>query len=129
MRRTEPGITAFENSVRLSGGASAYLAGLGWAFARAGRKNEAQAILDQLLRKLAEQKYVMATHIAIIYAELQQLEETISWIERAYQERSPWMVYLNTDPRYDGLRSDPRFCDLLRRMNFPSNIAITGVAS
>lgn len=129
MNSIESGISAFENSVHLSGGASAYLGGLGWAFARIGQKDEAQAILDQLLTRLAEQKYVMAPQIAIIYAELQEKEEAIRWLEKGYQERAPWMVYIDTYSQYDGLRSDPRFCDLLRRMRFPRNIAITRVAS
>ena len=61
----------------------------------------------------------MATQIAIIYAELQDKDEALRWLENGYEERSAWMVYLKTDTRYDPLRSDPRFCDLMRRMNFP----------
>jgi len=40
------------------------------------------------------------------------------WLEEAYEERSAWMVYLNTDPRYDGLPSQPRFQELQRRVGF-----------
>ena len=122
-------ISAFQKGVELSSCAGAYVGGLGWAFAKVGRRNEALAILDELFRKIADGKYVMATQVAIIYAELQQKDEAISWLEKGYQERSPWMVYLNTDPRYDVLRSDPRFCDLLRRMKFPRDIATTRRAS
>jgi len=43
----------------------------------------------------------------------------MEWLEIAYQERNPWMVYLQVESRLDPLRSDPRFQDLLRRMNFP----------
>ena len=127
--KADDAISAFQRGVELSSSAGAYLAGLGWAFAKVGQKNEAVAILDQLFKKIADGEYVMAPQIAIIYAELQEKEEAIRWLEKGYQERAPWMVYLNTDPRYDGLRSDPRFCDLLRRMKFPRNIAITRVAS
>ena len=116
----ESGIAALRKGVELSSGAGAYLTVLAWALAKADRRNEAQEILDELLGRLAEKKYVMATQIAIIYTELQEKDEALRWLENAYLERSAWMVYLKTDPRFDPLRSDPRFDDLLRRMNFPA---------
>lgn len=58
----------------------------------------------------------MAAQLAIVYAELQEKEEALRWLEEGYEERSAWIVYLNTDPRYDSLRSELRFRDLLRRM-------------
>jgi TolB-like protein/Tfp pilus assembly protein PilF len=115
----ESGITAFQKGVELSSGASAYVSGLGWAFAKAGRRNEAQTILDRLLRESGAGRYVMAVQFAIIYAELQDKDEALHWLEKGHEERSAWMVNLKTDARYDPLRSDPRFCELMRRMNFP----------
>ena len=55
--------------------------------------------------------------MAVIYAALDEKEEALAWLERAYDERDSWMDYLGLDSRLDGLRSDPRFADLLRRMN------------
>jgi adenylate cyclase len=55
--------------------------------------------------------------VAVIYAALDEKEEALAWLERAYDERDSWMDYLGLDPRLGGLRSDPRFADLLRRMN------------
>ena len=46
-------------------------------------------------------------------------EQALAWLEKAYQERSGGLRYLKMDPRYDPLRSDPRFQDLLRRLHFP----------
>lgn len=117
---TEAGISAFQKGVEVSSGASAYETGLGWAFAKAGRRNEAQAILEKVLRERAAGKYFMAAQIAIIYAELQEKDEALNWLEKGYEERSAWMVYLNADSRYDTLRSEPRFQELLRRMKFPT---------
>ena len=116
---TESGIAALQKGVELSSSGSTYMAGLGWGFAKAGRRNEAQTVLEQLLRERESGKYVMASHIAIIYAELGDKDEALRWLEKGYEERSAWMVYLKTDIRYDPLRSEPRFCDLMRRMNFP----------
>jgi len=42
-------------------------------------------------------------------------------LQKAYEDRSHWLVWLNLDPRFDNVRSDPRFADLLRRMHFPGN--------
>ena len=43
----------------------------------------------------------------------------MTWLERAYEERDQWMVYINAYPGWDALRSEPRFQALVRRMNFP----------
>jgi len=115
----ESGITAFQRGVEVSSGASAYVSGLGWAFARAGRRDEAQTILDQLLRESGAGKYVMAVQFALIYSELQDQDQALHWLEKGYEERSAWMVNLKNDARYDGLRADPRFQELVRRMRFP----------
>jgi hypothetical protein len=49
----------------------------------------------------------------------------MSWLERAYEEHDQWMVYINSDPGWDALRSEPRFQALVRRMNFPFSLTIT----
>ncbi|MCI0356614.1 MAG: protein kinase [Acidobacteria bacterium] len=111
-------IAQFQNCVRITGGRPSMLALLGHAHAAANRRSEAQAILQQL-SALSKQRYVPSYPIAAIYAALGQKDEAFAWLERAYDERDSWMDYLGTDPRLDGLRSDPRFRDLLRRMNLP----------
>ena len=57
---------------------------------------------------------------AWLHAGFGEKEEALSWLEKGYEERAAWIVYLNTDPRYDNLRSEPRFQELLRRMKFPT---------
>ena len=57
--------------------------------------------------------------IATIYAGLEELDLAFEWFEKAYEEREPYFVYIGVDPLYESLRSDPRFQDLLRRMNLP----------
>ncbi|MGH9577222.1 MAG: tetratricopeptide repeat protein, partial [Terriglobales bacterium] len=106
----------FQNCVRITGGRPSMLALLGHAHAAANRRREAQAILRQL-SALSKQRYVPPYPIAAIYAALGQKDKAFAWLERAYDERDSWMDYLGLDPRLDPLRSDPRFADLLRRMN------------
>ena len=59
------------------------------------------------------------TKIAMIYMRLGQKELCFEYLEKAYEERSPRLSLINVEPRLDALRDDPRFQDLLRRMNFP----------
>lgn len=88
---------------------------LGHAYAAAGRRDEAQATVRQL-DALSKQQYVPPYPVAVIHAALGQKEEAFAWLERAYEQRDSWMDYLALDPRLDGLHSDPRFADLLRRL-------------
>jgi len=116
--RYEPAITALQKAVQLSQGATTFIASLGEAYAAAGYQDEAQKILEQLT-KLSKQRYVMSYPVARIYTALGKKDEALRWLETAYGEHAALMVFLKTDPRLDDLRDDPRFEDLLRRMNFP----------
>jgi len=59
---------------------------------------------------------VTADGIALIYAGLGEKDQAFAWLEKGYEERSFQMQWLTVEPRWDSLRSDPRFADLLRRM-------------
>jgi TolB-like protein/DNA-binding winged helix-turn-helix (wHTH) protein/Tfp pilus assembly protein PilF len=112
---TEKAIDELKKAVSLSGGSSLYVSSLAHAYAIAGRRSEAEMLLRQLNER-AQNTYVPSFHIAIIYAGLGQKHQALVWLEKGYQERSTWMVWLRVDPRLDVLRSDPRFQDLLRRV-------------
>jgi len=73
----------------------------------------------EMLAAPSTRKYVPPTDIAWLYAAYGINEKAFHWLERAYEERDPRLVHLAVDPVYDILSSDPRFQDLLRRMNFP----------
>ena len=84
----------------------------------AGHLGEAKKILKQL-QEVSKQRYVPSYVVARIYAAMGDKDEALRWLETAYKERAAWMVVLKVDPRFDYMRSDPPFQDLLRRMNFP----------
>jgi hypothetical protein len=92
---------------------------LGHAFAVSGNSSEARKILDQLEAKAA-QSYVSSYCGAVIQVGLGDKERAIQWLEKAYEDRARELVMLNIEPLVDTLRSDARFQNLLRRMNFPS---------
>lgn len=91
---------------------------LGYAYAKAGRRVEAQKVLDQL-NALSEHKYVPATSRAGIYAGLGENDKAFEWLEKAYEDRALGAGFgtIKGDPVFDPLPSDPRFAGLLRRMN------------
>ncbi len=110
-------VTAFETAMELSGNLAG-TAVLGCALAKAGRRAEAEAILDDL-RNPASQRSVSDAGVALILASLGQTEQALDWLEQAFERRCFWLVYLNVDPCYDPLRDHPRFRSLVKRMSFP----------
>jgi serine/threonine-protein kinase len=97
-----------------------YEADLAWAYALAGEDQRAQEMFDQLLR-ISINTYVPPFHLAGICVGLNQKDQAMEWLERAYQERSDQITYIGEDPRFDSLRNDPRFQDLLRRIGLQND--------
>jgi TolB-like protein/Flp pilus assembly protein TadD len=110
------GIAEFEKMSLISPGNTEALSDLGYAYALAGRRAEAQKVLDQL-KELSKRKYVPAGSIAQIYVAFGEKDKAFEGLEKAYNERSLGFAEIKVSPVYDPLRSDPRFHDLLRRMN------------
>lgn len=95
------------------------LAGLGHAYAVAGRRREAQTVLQDLLER-NRHSYVSPFDIALIYVGLGEKDTALVWMTKAVSERSTWLVYSKWEPRLDPLRNDSRFQDLLRRVGLPT---------
>jgi len=112
-------IPEYQRAVELSQRDSDPTAGLAYAFATLGKRAEAKKILRELQQQ-SKVAYVSPYMIAVIYAGLGENNKAFEFLEKAYQERSPDVGYfLRADLRMDSLRSDPRFQDLMHRMNFP----------
>ncbi|MBZ5561928.1 MAG: tetratricopeptide repeat protein [Acidobacteriia bacterium] len=111
-------ISEYQKAITLEQGNPGLAAALAHAYPAAGKRTEAVKILSQL-RELSKTRYVPSSLIASIYAALGDTGRTFQWLEKAYQERDTGLPYLKLDTTFDSLRSDPRFKDLLRRMNFP----------
>jgi eukaryotic-like serine/threonine-protein kinase len=111
-------IAWFQQAAAISGGNTAASSALGHVYGISGDKANAEKILTQL-KELSTQRFVSAYDIAMVYLGIGKQEETFQWLEKAYEERSSWMTYLNLDPRLDGLRSDPRFRALVQRVGLP----------
>jgi Tfp pilus assembly protein PilF len=112
-------IPEYQKAVEYSGNDSDPTAGLAYAYARTGKRAEAEKILRDLLEQ-SKTGYVSPYMIATIYAGLGNKHKAFEFLEKAYDERSADLsFFLKADLRMDTLRSDPRFQDLVKRMGFP----------
>lgn len=111
-------IAAFEKSLSLSGVTGEKLAWLGYAYALSGRREEAMQILSQLDHE-PKQNYVSPFYRALLEIGLGNREAALNWLEKAFDDRDEWMVYLRIYPEFDSLHSDPRFQKLEQRIGFP----------
>ena len=107
-RRVEDGIHDWPVSIAARG----FVAGV------AGRPAQALEALAEL-DELSARRFVTSYGVALVHAGLGQNEAAFAWLNKAFDERSNWLVWLRLDPRWNGLRSDPRFPELVGRMQFP----------
>ncbi|HJU56304.1 MAG TPA: protein kinase, partial [Pyrinomonadaceae bacterium] len=119
--RYDEAIAAGRKASELLSGTIVPLWALGHALAAAGRADEAREILAQMHRTSEQGRYVSAYHSAIIHAGLNETDEAFNCLEKAYRERDPWMTWLGTEPKFNALRNDPRYLNLLERVS-PSNL-------
>jgi len=93
---------------------------VGYVYAVTGKRAEAQKIAAELT-EMWKQRYFPPFYIACVYAGLGDKDQAFAWLEKAY-EMHDWRVLLvKLDQQCDSLRSDPRYTDLLRRLNLPLN--------
>jgi hypothetical protein len=104
-----------QKALELSEGNTNELAALGHAYAVSHQESEARKILKQLNERLSL-TYVQPMWTAVIHIALGENDQAFDWLQRAYEDRSVWLVYLKVDPYFTAVRSDLRFRDLLRRV-------------
>lgn len=111
-------IAEFQKAVKLSGGGTVSLAALGREYAAQGERQKALAIL-QRLNEQSKYRYVLPDGPAYIYTALGDHDRALELLAQAYSQHTDAMTLLKVEPRFDALRSDPRFMELLRRLSFP----------
>jgi len=95
-----------------------YLGVLGEAYAMGGRRSEATKVLEEI-RGVSRGRFVAAESIVQVLVALGERDRAIEVLQRAFEEHNQLIPYLKVWCMFDPLRSDPRFQDLVRRMNFP----------
>lgn len=103
----------YKEFIRLSSDHTGVNCYLGSALAKAGRTDEAKAILRRLE---TGGDYVSPVELAILYVGLNEKEKALTSLERAFAERDSQMQYLMIEPNFDQLRAEPRFAELVRKV-------------
>jgi len=109
-------ISAYEEAIKMGGVGPSIQISLGDAYAKAGERKRAQAILKRLQ---TSESYVSPGELATLYVALDEREQAFTSLEKAYSAHDLQLQYLGVDPSFDGLRGDPRFQDLVRRVGLP----------
>jgi TolB-like protein/DNA-binding winged helix-turn-helix (wHTH) protein/Flp pilus assembly protein TadD len=94
------------------------LAAIGNVEGVAGKRREARDILAKL-NTLAQKKYVTPYGVALVYDGLGEKDQALSWLDKALDDRSHWLVWIRLDPRWDAVRDEPRFKRIVSRVAFP----------
>ncbi len=108
-------VAALEKAAALARGWP-HLQWLGYGYAVTGQKRQAQKVLAEM-EKLSQQQYVSPQSFATVHLGLGNKEQTLAWLEKAYEERSLLLAF--STEHFDPLRDEPRFQALLRRMGLP----------
>jgi serine/threonine protein kinase/predicted Zn-dependent protease len=113
-------VASVDRAIALAGGGSTFMTALrGQLAALSGRREEASTAL-RTLDELPKERYVPAYVRAGLYTVLDDSDRAFQELEKAYHERSNWMVYLKVSPLLDSLRQDPRYDQLLARVGLLS---------
>ena len=110
-------LQAADDARGFSGGNSKTLSLRGYIFARQGRRDEARKVL-QTLTASAHDRFVPPYAMALVHAGLDERAAALDWLERGFKVRDVHLISLPADPKWDGLRGEARFQDLLRRCGF-----------
>jgi DNA-binding winged helix-turn-helix (wHTH) protein/tetratricopeptide (TPR) repeat protein len=113
--RITEALEALQNARKFSGNVPHTLAMLGYVHGSAGDCDSARALLAEL-HALSVQRYVPPCNYALIHCAMEQSDQALSWLERAYAERDLRLTFLRIDRRWDALRADVRFTSLTRRV-------------
>jgi class 3 adenylate cyclase/TolB-like protein/Flp pilus assembly protein TadD len=95
-----------------------WAAHLGYVYAQNGERDKALKVLEDL-DQLAGRRFVSPYCQALVYLGLGENRQAINWLEKAYEQGSPWLGWLKVETMFDPLRSDPRFQALYKKVNFP----------
>ncbi|MFC2142560.1 protein kinase, partial [Acidobacteriota bacterium] len=112
----EEAISVFQDAKDLSRGHPAVLAWLGYVYGLSGRVIEAHRLIEEL-ENTSTQQYVSPIYYSFVHIGLGDIDRAFIWLEKAYDERSSWLIYIHRSPIYENLRTDNRYDALLRKMN------------
>jgi serine/threonine-protein kinase len=119
-KKYDDAIIAFRKALNLSGTTPTFISYLGYAQARSGKHREARQMLAQL-QTLSKRQYLSSYFLAVIHLGLGDRDRAFELLDKAREERSGFLAFINVEPMMDELRSDNRFADLLGRLGLASS--------
>ena len=114
-RRNDEATAEFQKAVDFSNKASSYLSGLGYCYAVTGKRHEALQVLRELEERYARHE-ANGIHVAGVHAGFGDKDQSFAWLEKDFEQRTGLLPEVRWWNNFGGLRSDPRYADLLRRM-------------
>jgi TolB-like protein/DNA-binding winged helix-turn-helix (wHTH) protein/Flp pilus assembly protein TadD len=108
-------IQEFQKARTMNPEATFPMAGLGISYAKSGNRAEARRVAVEM-ENLARQRYVAPVFIGIVYDALGERDAEFRWYDKAYDDRSEYLLWLTLDPIFDEVRADPRFANLVKRV-------------
>jgi serine/threonine-protein kinase len=115
MGKFEEAVIEAQKAIELTRGSSIARASLGYAYAMAGKVEEAKRVLGEL-REISKKAYVSPVAVAVVYARLGENDRAFEFLEKAYEVRDHWMQYLKVLRMFDPLHEDPRYKALLAKL-------------
>ena len=110
-------MAAYERAVELEPNDLWLKGDLALVYAAAGKRARAQQILEEFEEK-ARREYVLTLALALAHMAVGDLDGTFAWLDKVYEEHHPELIWMNQQPRYDRLRGDPRWHELMRKIGF-----------
>lgn len=117
------GLPLIREGLRVSGRNQLILAGLAWCLARTGQREEALAIAAGMEIPAAGER-VRPYLLGKIYTGLEDRDGAFAWLDQAWHQHDPSLAFILTDETMTGLHGDPRFADLLARLNLPPGVRL-----
>jgi DNA-binding winged helix-turn-helix (wHTH) protein/TolB-like protein/Flp pilus assembly protein TadD len=117
-RQNQEAIAEFKKALEIDREESYALSQLAHTYGLIGQEKEAYKAIEQL-QELSKRQYILPSDMAAPYAGLGDKDQAFEWLEKAYRDRDDGVPFLGVDPTWDGLRSDERFRDLLKRIGLP----------
>jgi serine/threonine-protein kinase len=115
-KRYDEAIAALTKAREFSRGSTEPVTQLGYALAKSERREQAQAELEEL-KSTAAKRYVPAYSLAMIYNGLGEKDNALNYLEKSFDEREVQMIFIKVDTRWDEFRIEPRFAEIIKRMN------------
>ncbi|HEU5459795.1 MAG TPA: tetratricopeptide repeat protein, partial [Pyrinomonadaceae bacterium] len=113
--KLEEAIAEFKFALRFLPDNVAALTALGHAQAVAGKKSDAEKVINRL-QELSKQQYVSPYQTAVVYAGLDERKLALDWLEKSREERFNWLPFVQVDPVFKNLRSEARFLELSKSL-------------